>query len=109
MVWLVENCILQSSVLKLLLLNETSKIIHNPSQTNSSGVGLYINSNLTYQPRNDLNLNNVGYESLFIEIPTSSGKPFITGVIYRHPTYAFQPRMNLLNLSPTFKTTNMTT
>jgi len=27
----------------------------------------------------------------FIEIPTSSGKPFITGVIYRHPTYAFQP------------------
>ena len=65
--------------------------IHNPSQTNSGGVGLYINSNLTYQPRNDLNLNNVGCESLFIEIPTSSSKPFITGVIYRHPTYAFHP------------------
>ena len=27
--------------------------IHNPSQTNSGGVGLYINSNLTCQPRND--------------------------------------------------------
>ena len=26
---------------------------HNPSQTNSGGVGLYINSNLTYQPRSD--------------------------------------------------------
>ena len=26
-----------------------------------------------------------------MEIPNSSGKPFITGVIYRHPTYAFQP------------------
>ena len=25
--------------------------IHNPSQTSSGGVGLYINSNLTYQPR----------------------------------------------------------
>ena len=37
------------------------------------------------------NLNNVGCESLFVEIPTSSGKPFITGIIYRHPTYAFQP------------------
>ena len=37
------------------------------------------------------NLNNAGCESLFIEIPTSSGKPFITGVINRHPTYAFQP------------------
>ena len=34
--------------------------IHNPSQTNSGGVGLYINSNLTYQPRIDLNLNNAG-------------------------------------------------
>jgi len=65
--------------------------IHNPSQTNSGGVGLYINSNLTYQPRNGLNLNNVGCESLFIEIPTSSDKPFIIGDIYRHPTYAFQP------------------
>jgi len=65
--------------------------IHNPSQTNSGGVGLYVNSSLTYQPRNDLNLNNVGCESLFIEIATSSGKPFIIGVIYRHPTHAFQP------------------
>jgi len=39
----------------------------------------------------DLNLNNVGCESLFTEIPTSSGIPFIIGVIYRHPTYASQP------------------
>jgi len=29
--------------------------IHNPSQTNSGGEGLYINSNLIYRPRNDLN------------------------------------------------------
>ena len=65
--------------------------IHIPSQTNSGGVGLYIYSNLTYQPRNDLNLNNVGCESLFIEIPTSTGKPFIIGIIYPYPTYAFQP------------------
>jgi len=65
--------------------------IHNPSQTNPGGVGLYINSNLTYQPRNDLNRNNRGCESLFIDIPNSSGKLFIIGVIYRHPTYAFQP------------------
>ena len=63
--------------------------VHNTSQTNSGGVVLYINSKLTYQLRNDLNLQNVGCESLLIEIPTSSGKPFIVGVIYRHPTYAF--------------------
>jgi len=62
-----------------------------PSQINSGGVGLYINSNINYQPRNDLNLNSVGCESLFIEIPTSSGKPFIIHVIYRHPAYASQP------------------
>jgi len=65
--------------------------IHNPSQTNSGGVGLYINSKLTYQPRNDQNLNNVGCEIPFIEIPTSSGKPFIIGVIYCHETHAFKP------------------
>jgi len=65
--------------------------VHNPSQTNSSGVGLYINSKLTYQLTNDLNLQNVGCESLFTETPTSSDKPFIIGVIYRHPTHAFPP------------------
>ena len=65
--------------------------VHNPSQTNSGGVGLYINSKLTYQLRIDLNLQNVGCESLFIKTPTSSGKPFIVGVIYRHPTHAFPP------------------
>ena len=48
-------------------------------------------SKLTYQLRNDLNLQNVGSESLFIETPTSSGKPFIIGVIYRHPAHAFPP------------------
>ena len=67
------------------------KFVHNPSQTNAGGVGLFINSKLSYQPRNDLIFQNVGCESLFIEIPTSSGKPFIIGVIYRHPTHAFPP------------------
>ena len=81
---LKSNCILNVDI-------SGFKFIHNPSQTNSGGAGLCINSNLTYQPRNDLNLNNVGCECLFIEIPTSSGKPVIIGVTYRHPTYAFQP------------------
>jgi len=47
--------------------------VYNSSQTNSGGVGLYISSKLTYQLRYDLNLQNVGCESLFIETPTSSG------------------------------------
>jgi len=66
-------------------------LVHNPSQTNAGGVGLFINSKLTYQLRNDLNLQNVSCESLFTETPTSSGKPFIVGVIYRYPTHAFPP------------------
>ena len=65
--------------------------VHNPSQTNSGGVDLYINSKLTYQLRNDLSLQHVGCESLVIETSTSSGKSFIIGVIYRHPTNAFPP------------------
>jgi len=65
--------------------------VYNPSQTNSGGVGLHINFKLTYQLRNNLNLQIVGCESLFTETPTSSGKPFVIGVIYRHPTQAFLP------------------
>ena len=55
------------------------------------GVGLYINSKLTYQLKNDLNLQIVGCESLFIETPTSSDKHFLIGVIYRRLTHAFPP------------------
>jgi len=65
------------------------KFVHNPLQTYSGGVALYINSKQTYQLRNDLNLQNVACESLFIETATSTGKPFIIGVIYSHPTHAF--------------------
>jgi len=65
--------------------------VHNPSQTNSGGVVLYINSKLTYQLRNNLNPQNVGCESLFIETATSSGKYFIIGVIYRHLAHALSP------------------
>jgi len=77
--------------------------VHN---LNSGGVGLYINSKQAYQFRNDLNLNNIVCESLFIEIPTSSDKPFIIGVVYRYPKYpspSFQDEFKL-NLSHTFKT-----
>jgi len=73
---------------------------------NSRGVGLYINSKLTYQLWNDLNLNNIVCESRFIEIPTSSEKPFIMGVVYHYPKYPFPSFQDefTLNLSHTFKT-----
>ena len=73
---------------------------------NSGGVGLYINSKLTYQLWNDLNLNNIVCESRFIEIPTSSEKPFIMGVVYHYPKYPFPSFQDefTLNLSHTFKT-----
>ena len=74
--------------------------VHNPSQTNSSGVGFYINAKLTYQLRNDPNIQNVGREASLLKL-----QPYLANLLllvlsiaiqrmYFHPS-----RMNLLNLS----------
>jgi len=65
--------------------------VHNPLQTHSGGFGLHIISKRTSQLRKNLNLHNVGCESLFVEAPTSSGKSFIVGLVYRHPAHAIPP------------------
>ena len=58
--------------------------IHNDSKTSAGGVGLYINKLLVYSSRNDLRLNLDRVEDLWIEITVNS-KPYVVGVIYRHP------------------------
>jgi len=84
--------------------------IHYPSQTKSGGVGLYINCKLTDQLRNYLKLHNTGCESLFIETPTSSSKPFIVGATVATTRMHFHPfKMNFLKLLTTFKITIMIT
>ena len=51
--------------------------IHNPSSTNAGGVGLYIQSNIVFSHRNDLELKVEGCESLFIEVKSQLKKPCI--------------------------------
>ena len=58
--------------------------IHYDSKTSAVGVGLYINKLLVYSCRNDLRLNLDRVEDLWIEI-TVNNKPYVVGVIYRHP------------------------
>ena len=58
--------------------------IHYDSKTSAGGVGLYINKLLVYNSRNDLRLNLDRVEDLWNEI-TVNNKPYVVGVIYRHP------------------------
>jgi len=79
--------------------------VHNPSQTNSSGVGFYINAKLTYQLRNDPNLQNVGCEASLLK-----HQPYLANLLLLVLSIAIQhmhfhpSRMNLLNLSSISKT-----
>jgi len=62
--------------------------VHVDSLTNAGGVGLYVNKKLQYTVRQHLELPIDGCESLFIEVKSNnvSGKKFIVGVTYRHPS-----------------------
>ena len=64
--------------------------IHNPSSTNAGGVGLYIQSNIVFSHRNDLELKVEGCESLFIEVKSQLKKRCTIGVIYRLPSKKIQ-------------------
>jgi len=53
------------------------------------GVGIFINNDLKYKIRDDLNFTTVNYESIFIEI-SNAKKNWVFGVIYRHPNTNWQ-------------------
>jgi len=76
--------------------------VHNPSQTNSGGVGLYINSKLTYQLRNDLNLKCRLWKPLYWNSNLIWQTLLVLSIAIQ--TMHFHPsRMNLLNLTPISK------
>ncbi len=58
-----------------------------PTKATKGGVLLYINTNLIYKPRPDLNIySDKEIESCFAENINPKGKNSVVGVIYRHPT-----------------------
>ena len=54
------------------------QFINNNSSTNAGGVGLYIDENIEFHRRSDL-------ETCFIELHRQKQKNLVVGCIYRHP------------------------
>ena len=70
------------------------KFERNDSLTCKGGVGVYVTDQLDYEPRDDLKLNVLDCEDVWLEIQTipdenqarkNNDKSFVVGVIYRHP------------------------
>ena len=62
-------------------------IEYTPTESHAGGTLLYINNNLAYKPRNDLNIyKSCELESTFIEIINPKRTNIIVGCIYRHPS-----------------------
>ena len=81
----IKDCIALTNI-EILGFHE---FIYPPTQTNSGGIGFYINDNLFYKRRDDLSLKPPGpndFESTFVEIIVPNRKHFIVGCIYRHPS-----------------------
>ena len=62
------------------------------SKTNAGGVAIYIKNNISYKIINNLRLNLVECEDIWIETSLNQNKQkLIIGVVYRHPSYNLKP------------------
>ena len=77
--WLTDsNC-------ELFNLPDYNFIEKHRTDRSGGGVGLYLQDHIEFKEREDLNIFNDIYESIFIEIIGNSSKNTIVGVIYRPP------------------------
>ena len=63
--------------------------LNSPTKATKGGVLLYINENILFKPRPDLQkvMSEAKFlESNFVELINHKGKNYVVGVIYRHPT-----------------------
>lgn len=56
-----------------------------PTLSKKGGTALYVNSNFNAFERVDLKIQDIDYESTWVEIKNSSSKNIVCGCIYRHP------------------------
>ena len=56
-----------------------------PSLSQAGGVGFYINENLSFTIREDLNVVNDSFETFWIEIERPNQNNLVCSVVYRHP------------------------
>ena len=76
--WLKDNSI-QCNILGYNFLSNNRK------NRRGGGVGIYIKDDLVFKCRNDVEINDVYIESIFVEIEIPQSKNVILGVIYRPP------------------------
>ena len=62
----------------------------NRQNRRGGGIGIYLRDFLVYKQRDDLNINNDSFESLFLEIENVSDKNVILGVVYRTPDQSIE-------------------
>ena len=62
------------------------KFHYTPSQSNAGGVGIYVKSDLIANKRDDICVNNVDFETVWIQIENSKTKNILCFCIYRHPS-----------------------
>ena len=67
---------------------EGYEIYHTASKSSKGGTAIYVNNNFDTIDCSELNVNNVEYESTWIEIKNKNSKN-ICGTIYRYPHYNF--------------------
>ena len=73
--------------LKNIGLHGYSPFLYQPTDTTHGGAGFYINNNLDFKERKDLNLNSTGnFETIFIELIIPNRKNVVAGCIYHHPS-----------------------
>ena len=58
---------------------------HTPTLSSKGGTALYVNSAFDSFEREDLKIQNVNFESTWVEIKNKNSKNIICGCVYRHP------------------------
>ena len=72
--------------LKNISLKGYHPFIYQPTETTHGGAGLFIDDNLSYKVREDLNLNSPGnFETTLVELIIPNKKNVVIGCIYHHP------------------------
>ena len=72
---------------------------HTPTESSKGGTLLYLNKNLKYKLRKDLNIYHKGmFESTFDEFINKNEKNMVAGCIYKHPILDFLDNHLLLLL-----------
>ena len=56
-----------------------------PSKGQAGGAAIYVRSDIDYKFRDELNAPEDEFESIWVEVDTSTTKNMLCGCIYRHP------------------------